>query len=339
MARVKFARGTQAAYDGIQNKDADTLYFCTNTGNLYLGSTLIFEPNAIISAALATGGTKGITFTRRTGATETTPFTVSLSDYVTSTELSNAIHNAVSGLYNYKGSTRYADLPTTDVKTGDVWNVIDEFTISSGNYAGTYPAGTNVAAVVTRVGETVTINWDPLGGVQDFSNFVQKPESFTERNIMVFDANGNAHDSGYDPTDFKPKQTAVSDPLAASGQSSVEFISNISQDANGVISPTKKAVRDASASQSGLMSAAHYTKLEGLPADAEKNVVVGAQAVNTPAQGNATTVEIPIDSTSRKLQIQTKSTYNGSSNKFVLENDVASAIDSALGWITLAEQS
>lgn len=58
----------------------------------------------------------------------------------------------------------------------------------------------------------------------------------------------------------KPTQTAVSDP-AASGTSAT-FIATITQNANGVITPTKKTVRSATASQSGLMSAADKEKLD-----------------------------------------------------------------------------
>ena len=55
----------------------------------------------------------------------------------------------------------------------------------------------------------------------------------------------------------KDLQTAVSDPTASG--SGIEFIDSISQDANGVITPTKKAVREASASQSGVVSTGAQT--------------------------------------------------------------------------------
>lgn len=50
----------------------------------------------------------------------------------------------------------------------------------------------------------------------------------------------------------KGLQTAVSDPTASG--SGIEFIDSISQNANGEITATKKAVREASASQSGVVS-------------------------------------------------------------------------------------
>ena len=40
MANFKIARGTQSAYNAITTKDTDTIYVCTDTGNIYLGSLL-----------------------------------------------------------------------------------------------------------------------------------------------------------------------------------------------------------------------------------------------------------------------------------------------------------
>lgn len=60
----------------------------------------------------------------------------------------------------------------------------------------------------------------------------------------------------------KGTQAAVSDP-AASG-TAVAFIASISQNAQGVISPTKKTVANASTSAAGLMSASDKQKLDGI---------------------------------------------------------------------------
>ena len=35
--QIKMVRGLQASYDVLEGKDADTLYFCTDSGNVYLG--------------------------------------------------------------------------------------------------------------------------------------------------------------------------------------------------------------------------------------------------------------------------------------------------------------
>ena len=61
----------------------------------------------------------------------------------------------------------------------------------------------------------------------------------------------------------KNTQTAVSDP-SASGTSAT-FIATISQNAQGVITPAKKTVRTATASQSGLMSSTDKITLDAIP--------------------------------------------------------------------------
>lgn len=68
------------------------------------------------------------------------------------------IDNLISSVLTYAGSVNsFADLPTTGVKVGDVYNIATEFDLG-GNH---YPAGTNVAAGDINDGN---ITWDPLGG-------------------------------------------------------------------------------------------------------------------------------------------------------------------------------
>lgn len=69
-------------------------------------------------------------------------------------------------------------------------------------------------------------------------------------------------DSFQDSSKYKITQTAKSSPNASG--TSIEFIDTISQNAQGVITATKKSVRDASQSQSGLMSSSDKTKLDNL---------------------------------------------------------------------------
>ena len=68
------------------------------------------------------------------------------------------IDNLISSVLTYAGSVNsFADLPTTGVKVGDVYNIATEFDLG-GNH---YPAGTNVAAGAIN---DSNITWDPLGG-------------------------------------------------------------------------------------------------------------------------------------------------------------------------------
>ena len=107
---------------------------------------------------------------------------------------------------------------------------------------------------------------------QDISGKADKDTDAVEGNFASFDANGNPVDSGKKHSDYKTKQAAVSDPTVPSSGTTdaLEFIDTISQDANGVITPTKKAVKVVAASTSGaggnngLMTAAQAEKLAGL---------------------------------------------------------------------------
>ncbi len=64
-------------------------------------------------------------------------------------EIDDQVSAAVAGLYDYKGSVAtYADLPSSDVSAGDVYNV-------QAAYGGS-PAGTNWAWTGS--------SWDALGG-------------------------------------------------------------------------------------------------------------------------------------------------------------------------------
>lgn len=87
--------------------------------------------------------------------------------------------------------------------------------------------------------------------VKDFGNKADKVSTATTDNFAAFDANGNLKDSGHKHSDYKTKQNAVNDP-STSG-TGLEFISGISQDANGVISPSKKTVQDGTTLQKGVV--------------------------------------------------------------------------------------
>lgn len=105
----------------------------------------------------------------------------------------------------------------------------------------------------------------------DYSGKADKVEGATPNNFAGLDANGNLIDSGKKAADFKPVQTAVADPTAEG--TGVTFIDSISQDANGVITATKKTVQSASETAAGLESASHFNKVEELEEGAQVNVL------------------------------------------------------------------
>ena len=141
--------------------------------------------------------------------------------------------------------------------------------------------------------------WKPFGiDREDLDMKADKVSDATDGNFAGLDANGNLTDSGFKASDFKPKQTAVTDP-AASG-SGIEFIDSISQDTNGVIVPAKKSVQVAVASTSGVggnagvMSAADKEKLDGIEAGAQANAIESISIKNAPLDITNKNVDIPL---------------------------------------------
>lgn len=86
--------------------------------------------------------------------------------------------------------------------------------------------------------------------------------------LASLDANGNLKDSGKSINDFKLVQQEIIDPTVSGD--SITFIDSISQDTNGVITPTKKTVANATPSSdgiggsAGLMTAVDKEKLNSI---------------------------------------------------------------------------
>lgn len=87
--------------------------------------------------------------------------------------------------------------------------------------------------------------------VNSLENKADKVQGATAGNLASLDSNGNLTDSGYKVGDFKTKQTAVPDP-SASG-TGLEFISSVSQNANGEMTTSKKSVQDGTTAQKGVV--------------------------------------------------------------------------------------
>ena len=90
----------------------------------------------------------------------------------TKEETDQKIKVAVTGSYKAKGSINFAELPTVDMTTGDMYNIKDAFATTEAFIEGaglSYPAGTNV--VYTADGK-----WDCMAGTWDFSEFLMKDD-------------------------------------------------------------------------------------------------------------------------------------------------------------------
>ena len=135
-------------------------------------------------------------------------------------------------------------------------------------------ANADKTTIQLKTGTSATV----LTTHQDISGKADKVSSATNGNFAGLDANGNLTDSGSKASDFqaagdyKTTQTAVTDPTAGSATDTVNFIATISQNENGEITATKQPVRSASASQSGLMSSAHYSKLDAIAYAADSDI-------------------------------------------------------------------
>ena len=145
---------------------------------------------------------------------------------------------------------------------------------TSGNFAGLDSNGN-----LTDSGHKHS---DYLTSHQDISGKADKVSGATGGNFAGLDVNGNLADSGSKASDFKTTQTAVTDPTASGN--AISFIDSISQNTNGVITPTKKTVQSASSSQAGVMSAADKVALDGVQ-DALAIVVSGDTAPANIASG------------------------------------------------------
>lgn len=123
------------------------------------GDTLNLENYAEVSslAAVATSGSYTDLINKPSIPSKTSDLTND-SDYQTGTQVSSAIETALTSVMHYKGSVAtYADLPTSGLTIGDVYNVLED----GSNYAWN---GTG---------------WDELSGIVDLSNYYTKSETNT----------------------------------------------------------------------------------------------------------------------------------------------------------------
>lgn len=253
MANVNFARGLQAAYNSLSSKDSDTIYVCTDTGNLYLGNTMLFESNAYIDSSI-TG--KIVTFTTHGANGTTGTDTLDLSTFQTAAEVQAAIAASISTVYKPAGGISAQAVQIhqralqylIEANLGNVYNVSGNFTTTDDFVEGTghsYTAGTNI--VIVDVGEagSPSYKFDVLSSFIDFSGYMELVENATSGNFAGLDANGQVTDSGYKPADFKTKQTAVS-PAAGdtNGAAGGQYVEQVTQDTNGEITVTRKKLPD-----------------------------------------------------------------------------------------------
>jgi hypothetical protein len=161
------------------------------------------------------------------------------SNLATHAAVKTYVDSQISGQGTYLGKHTVAEvnaMQTANLHNGDRVQMSDSGTINIGPGGAGFDVVAGEDLILYKSGSTV--QWDTMDG------------------------------------NFKTKQTAVPDPTASGN--SYSYIDSISQDANGVITPSKKTVPDASASTGGvggtkgLMSASDKEKLDGITAGANK---------------------------------------------------------------------
>ncbi|MCQ2058663.1 MAG: hypothetical protein MJY71_02395 [Bacteroidaceae bacterium] len=68
MAKYSLKKGTKAGYNAIAQKDANTVYFCTDTGEIFVGVNPMFDNEVLKSVSLKSTG-KALVVTKRNGTT------------------------------------------------------------------------------------------------------------------------------------------------------------------------------------------------------------------------------------------------------------------------------
>lgn len=77
----------------------------------------------------------------------------------------------ISAAFNVKGSKdTFADLPVSDNKNGDVWNI--KIAGGTDRYGTAVKAGDNVVYIEDKI-TPANSGWDVLGGTTDLSNYVE----------------------------------------------------------------------------------------------------------------------------------------------------------------------
>lgn len=149
-------------------------------------------------------------------------------------------------------------------------------TIASAGSSTNYSRADHVHSIALAEGTatgTVSIAGQNVA-VKDFGTKADKVSGATENNFAAFDANGNIKDSGKNASNFKTVQAAKASPEASGND--IAFIDTITQNTNGEITATRKTVRGATTSQTGVVQLAGSI---GATVSTENNKAASEKAV------------------------------------------------------------
>lgn len=163
-----FASKTEAQALALASTNPGAICFTTDKKSIVFNGA-VYSLTAIVNALTDSSTDKALS------AAQGKALKALIDALPTTEEMNEAIDNAVittvGSVYRVKGTkANISDvLALTDAKVGDVWNVTNEFTLSSKKY----PAGTNVVCTTaTSSSDHDDGNWDALGGSVDLSLYL-----------------------------------------------------------------------------------------------------------------------------------------------------------------------
>lgn len=133
MAQFLISKGLQDAYNEIVSKNQNTIYVCTDTGNMYLGEKALFEENSFVSAS-AEG--KSVQLTKKNGQVVNLDFS-SFASTSEVTTVTNQLSQKITTLENYVGTDSSNGLgkkiADVDEKATTAYEALDDTVRNIGN--------------------------------------------------------------------------------------------------------------------------------------------------------------------------------------------------------------
>jgi hypothetical protein len=248
---------------------------------------------------------------------------------------------------------------------GYVYNISGSFTTTEDFVEGAghdYPTGTNVVIINIGTSASPSYKFDVLTGLVDFSGYMELVDDATSGNFAGLDTNGQVTDSGYNPANFKTKQTPASGGVGdTNGAAGGQYVEQVTQNDNGEITVTRKKLPDfqgsgsvgsASSSQNAWKILVHDVSLSSgrvlsgntktIPAATSQHdgYMTSEQAAKLDSienGGEENAIEsvkvsgsaLTIDSADKSVNIETGTAYNATTNKIATMSDIS---DAALAW-------
>lgn len=143
-ARMNFVQLTQTIYNGLDTRDANTLYFCTDTNRIYLGTVLMSRPAQVVNTLPESGQILNTVYIKTTDGTiwyydgtkynkvggsdaAVTSVSVAGKKLKTVTAGGTAVEKVIGGLFD---SVTYTNGVLTIKTTTDDSEVLDEKTVN-----------------------------------------------------------------------------------------------------------------------------------------------------------------------------------------------------------------